>query len=1475
MKRTSLLCLLAVVLMVVMAFPAWAAVELFAVGVETPVAPAYINYTLNCTSLVTVDILSSDAAGVLTLDTAGNPLPPVYTELAAPGLKGKNTYLWPCIDTAGLMAPIGWYVAKITATNAPTGRTNTGAPNGLYRWDANIGLFKNWQRPAPVSEWPYYAYPIPLDSAGNPLPQIEVRSLPYDTNGATDETINGFYGVGVNHNTASLYYGRIYATHVTNQDIYMYDVDGTFIGRMIDDTVTWMTSAPWDISIAEDDYVYVSDRTNMYVYCFSPEGALKSRSPATTNDRGIFASYDPVSTRTYVYVSNGTNMYQYDVQADHLTWNPTIRWRCAPLDFGGESVYGMWVSPDQLTMYCTNRGGGGWTGLRRYTRASTTTRFANDATWTNNFGAIPLADVEMGHDGTYLWASVSTVGGGIYKVDVATGAAVLQTNTTTNIAAWAFMLARDGVGNVFCGFGKSSPTWASKYMGMFAEGVATTKEATTVAFYCPANPAPVIVPGSEQWTYSTGYGELCPDGTDTATVTFKVLDANADTANPPTLGISVDIDLKELKTTADTSTVQPPDTMLPDTSDPNGLTVICTKTVKATNGVPYGNHEIGLTCYDNAGHNHGELNVWAAGNIGNTYVKHTRTSANIPGATLRLVGGVPGVYGYGAGGFTVESPYASDLTGYVELYAAEGNYDVTAVRSGYKTISGVTVAMPVVEALYGPYGKTVPIATNVYLAPMSVAEARAYGGDLLYCSVEGLVYAHPKGFDGTVGTGFTFVPGLDKRLDISMSATENFFKHSWYMCDPGDPTNGMQFQLKMTAAQGEVDSLFNRQWDDTSLKDNRSGNSFYIGKRPADGDTICLSGVLETRPTYETKMAVDDAFLDTAASGDYRVVYYNLTQFDIVLTQALPDPTVMTIPQIYHSNIGPRYFSQWGKFAELKDVRIVAWYPNGDFFPATPPYMPADRNQFVVVADSAGNWGTVTFQSLTSYGMPADVCPVELGTDVLYTFKGAVGRRARQAEGTIRPRGAADISEVGHPDPAIDTVSAVRGKSSGWVSVRGIVTAKFGTTSCYVESTDRSVGVKVMPCPAWVNEGDDVIVRGYVHLDGIDKHIDTDAGPHPHPIVVLANGNPSVVDLGMRTRDVGGHTYGDLGTVTDPGITYGRGPLNVGLYVTIQGTVTYCDTTGVSPAFYVWDGTNMVKPMEPSKPLYDDNPYGYIGLRVAHNGALGAPYNRALLQYQDFVTIKGIVGLDNTTVPGQVIPVILPISITPETPPFATLYSAPGVALNWNADIGDMNQLSIPGVPAKVGTGEVPDPMSGINPYPWDPTVVFAGTDQDITNVGVALLNRVENATGGTVFYDVWAPDEFGGVNSSDGYWVNLVGGVPWYMSFSGLYSEIPQWYAVELPGDVLVGFPHNYNTELDQVKVSNGRNVYSFMDAGGNPLGLGLNWLDSVGFWYNNQDGTTYGVGVPDDYTDGTTLEPWRGYLFKMVEGQKAWIIP
>jgi len=53
----------------------------------------------------------------------------------------------------------------------------------------------------------------------------------------------------------------------------MYRGDGSFIRTMDDSTIYWGASAPWDAYVADDDYVYVGDRSSRLVYCFKPDGS--------------------------------------------------------------------------------------------------------------------------------------------------------------------------------------------------------------------------------------------------------------------------------------------------------------------------------------------------------------------------------------------------------------------------------------------------------------------------------------------------------------------------------------------------------------------------------------------------------------------------------------------------------------------------------------------------------------------------------------------------------------------------------------------------------------------------------------------------------------------------------------------------------------------------------------------------------------------------------------------------------------------------------------------------------------------------------------------------------------------------------------------------------------------------------------------------------------------------------------------------
>lgn len=1450
MRRTLLLCVLAVAAIALLALPACATVELYRVGVQNPggepipQAPAFIEFTLNCTADVTVEILPSDSAGVPTGADA------VRTDDLIGVEKGKKVHLWACIDDFGNPAPIGYYVAKITATA-------DGTPIAPCDWDAIIGLFANYDKPSNV-ERDYHA----LDSAG-----VGIISLPYDS-ALRHNSVHGFYGIGINKDPDSVYYGRVYVPHQENKDIYIYDVDGAYLGKVNDGGVIWFDSAPWDCHVADDGYLYVTDRSAQQCHVFTPDGqTYLGVSPMTGYERASCVSVDPSTGITYLYVASGTMVYQLSLSADKSTWTDRGAWNSTviPENVGGAAggLYGMWVSPDQHTMYITSLNGD-WAGVRKYTRGGTSGVFAQDGTFSASFpNSQECTDCTMGPDG-YLWVARHRYSGSgtgddnMYKLNASTGAIVAQYNTTV----YPFMLATDAVGNVGVTFGKDTATWPGKFWGLFAEPGITTKVATVscgqadpednglpLLFYVPADPAPVLVPESDDWTYTDPSNQLFPDGVDSVTLTFDVIDPNGYSD----IG-TIDIDLKELRMASDDPIVHP--TIVPDPGDP--LKGNCTVVLTAVDGTQAGLRNILMTSHDadTSRTTPGAFTVPVAGCTATATVTHTRHLLSVAGATLQLIGGKTGVYGYP---FTYTSAPGTDA-GISSISVSAGDYSVQASKLGYKSQTATTTNIPAVT----PTAPATKQLSGITLGPISIAEARALLPANVYCSIEGLTVAQPESHQPAAAP-VPWVPGMDHRLYSSTSDTDFELRHTYYMCDATDVSSGLQFQLKFANSAD-----FKRSWDDTGWKAPAPLNtSYYIGRRPADGETICVSGWLVYPPGYESRFILDDAGLGTSTVAGYKGFFYNLTQQGIVppvIPANMPLPVSRTINQVYHGSGAPD-IAKWGKFAQVTGLKVVKWKGPTDADTRNPDnnVLPPNggRIKYVVVVDTAGNWGTVAFDSLSSYGLNSTVCPVTLGDT--YTFKGMTGRRSRYSEGTLRPRGDADWTlETAAPTP--DGLGVVRGMDSGSVTVQGIVTRIFGTAGAtgaymFVEAADRSVGVKVTSVPWYVAQGDNVVVTGSVMVLDNMKQIIPAANS---PIVVLSSGNP-LPELGMRCNAAGGTDFG----AADPGITYGRGPLNIGLYVTIQGMVTYRNSTGPC---YVWDGTNMTRSGEDTRPLMDEAIPDVRGLRINSNGWIAAA-ERALVPWQDFVTVKGIVGANVTAVPDVVIPEILvassaDITIVPSTGAgsFTTLSDA-----GYSSLLTGANLWATPAPPAYAGTGEVPDfgdPFSSTNLMPWNLRVVYGPNDP---TSGDTIIFRWEKANISQYNYDMWNEDLFGGVTLGDGYWMFL--GLDWPLSYSVRDLGIPQWYAVPgVDGEIWVGHPQSHATELSDITVSNGGEVKTFYDASQ----YGSYWVQSGGLGWDNTIQGQFDIGLPDDWpSGGTQMVPWHGYVFQMYEGNKAWIIP
>jgi len=1356
-----------------------AVVEMYQVS-ATATAPAFIYYTLNCpTTATTVEILPSDAGG--------NPTgPAVRTENLGAQTRGKHTYIWPGVKDDGTLAPAGTYVARLTADA------------NQAQWDPIVGIFGG------------------LD----PTLEYSARPLP---------GLGGDYwtGIAVDKDPNSPYYGRIYAADRKAKDIHMYDPDGAYIGPMNDSGLGWTTSAPWDIVLADDGYLYVGDRTNYCMYRFEPDGSgwyAPYPKVDTTYYRAMFARKDPSSGLTYTYATGMSWVKENRIEDPGLmteTWYD--RRDIYPLDYTGNS-YGLWVGADRTYLYqCMLAGvaspdlgvtkwtldddaGDAYPGPLDYTY--TRTGWQNLLARPQDVEESPVNDPVSGLP--FLWVtnaqpySTTAMPGvgtrALYKLDKAAGTTVSWPIGAEDfdIITYGHMCAADAVGNIAITFGYSTPTWGMRYWGLFAPAGISQSIKKTSTFTLTANPAPVVVPGSASWAPDNS---IAANDADTATVTFKILDANgwADIT-------SATLDLQTLGYGAAVAV----DSIVQDMGDLNGLTAIATKAgIKAKVGAFAGLHYLPATVSDAGGSNidNTELQLIVTGHFFDGYVKHNRLTPGIDAMENAVIvavgGGIPGVpVGHPAEGPFTYTSGLTDSSGYADMYLSAGNFNVHGELTGHGNVAPVNIT--------SPYGGFPP---DLFLRPLTVAEARA-SSDGGIVNVEGVCFAQP------VGVAPTAAFGLDHRSD-TFADPVYVYKQQWYMCDPNDPANGIMCKLSPPA--------FGLQWDDPAGQD-MFGNSTYFGKRPAEGETIMITGLLDTIPSYERRVIVSDTDLINGMGALISLEHIYLNQG--ALGGLPPVPASFTIPQFAHGYVGTAYHPAWGQYGQVDNATVVMHVTDGRWvFYASDL---GDTVPYALIADAAGNWASVTLQSTTSL----NITWPNLGAT--YTFKGAIGRRARAGEGTIRPRKQADMVETAAAPGAPSAIGTVRSLPDATsVNVSGIVTAKW-STALYIEATDRSSGIRVQTSAAYPAVGDDLQVVGTLAMLDGERVINP-----TQPPIVLSSANTVPAALDLRSRAVGG-----VGTVNNPGVTNGRGALNVGLHVRYMGMVT---KVNADPAYlYVWDGANEID--AGSLPV-DDGTGNGPGVRIE------TTQGQTLTPWTEWVEITGIVSTAEITPTTHIIPTIIPTVDIIVTSAFDTITDC-SLTANWNL-------IGLPAGPAGVGDG------NEHSAKPWDPPVVFTGGDPWALD---ARMYRWESCNQGLYMWDIWSDDHtmnfmwgpFGGTVLGDGYWFNMA--APQGISYSGKLSDLDQWISICKPGWILIGHPKDTNIALEDVKVHDGAQVKTMLEASQ----WNANWLNSIGYWWNATTQGLVDIGLYEwDWPTTNNLQPCHGYWFQIVQGDKAFIIP
>ncbi len=181
------------------------------------------------------------------------------------------------------------------------------------------------------------------------------------------------------------------------------------------------------------------------------------------------------------------------------------------------------------------------------------------------------------------------------------------------------------------------------------------------------------------------------------------------------------------------------------------------------------------------------------------------------------------------------------------------------------------------------------------------------------------------------------------------------------------------------------------------------------------------------------------------------------------------------------------------------------------------------------------------------------------------------------------------------------------------------------------------------------------------------------------------------------------------------------------------------------------------------------------------------------------------------------------------------------------------NLIALPAIPTN------PDPHAVLDEYP------FVCENGD--------LKRWDAATQSLVTYDEWAQETFGNLLITDGYWLVLGPEDSGYFTYEGITDndDTDMWISLPRAGWTLIGCPFSYAVDFNTVEVTDGTATVPIANARDNQ------WLDTICYWWENTGGSgnLRTMGLDDDWTESTMLQPWHGYWIRSMRDNLALIVP
>lgn len=492
---------------------------------------------------------------------------------------------------------------------------------------------------------------------------------------STPITFTGGAGVAFNKNISDrAYFGRLYATDLTDDVIKMFYPDGTFI-RSTSGGVTWGASAPYGIDIDTTSIVWINDRSNARTEIFDPELNYLFRITGGSNTRmDICVTGDTTNGALYLIRGAAT---ESQVNKSKII-NGVPEGFQYIYDPGHANLRGVLATQDNSTVYVANAYAPAPNGLIQLTGSDYS---YSQTAWTTSVDSAFALDFSP--DGQYLWVATMDTVANVKKVRISDGAVVSSFQAGTGAAG---CIAVDPAGNiaVFYGgneYGRTALNiWQPPDNGSSWQAITNPFNFTAVANFAPsvdsssADPASIPADGSTQSLLTVYISD--PDG---------YSDVTAVRINLSSLGGS--------------------STQSMTFVSGSGTNAVYQVTVTAAVGSRAGNHVLQVSVYDTGGNVAlGEVNLYVTAGVITGKVTVSGSTVGIPGATVTATGGT--------GPYTAIS--GSDGTYIMDV--GVGTYMVTASKSGWNPgagQSGISVVL----------GSTVE-NVNVSLNPKTVAEAK-------------------------------------------------------------------------------------------------------------------------------------------------------------------------------------------------------------------------------------------------------------------------------------------------------------------------------------------------------------------------------------------------------------------------------------------------------------------------------------------------------------------------------------------------------------------------------------------------------------------------------------------------------------------------------------------------------------------------------------------------------------------------------